>query len=208
MVRRFVFVSSIGVNGNSTGAAPFSERDVPHPEEPYAVSKLEAEQALRARAGSSSMETVIVRPPLVYGPGAPGNFARLSALVRRAPVLPFGAVRNCRSLIAVDNLVDFLIACMEHPSAASETFLVSDGEDLSTADLVRRLSHAMGRRSRIISVPPGLLVAAARFAGRQEMAQRLLGSLQIDISKARERLGWTPPISVDEGLRRAVGRSR
>jgi nucleoside-diphosphate-sugar epimerase len=202
-VRRFVFVSSIGVNGNSTGLVPFSERDAPHPQEAYAVSKHEAEQALRDLAAHSSMETVVIRPPLVYGPEAPGNFGRLCRLVQRAPLLPFGSVDNRRSLIALDNLVDFIVTCMEHPSAANETFLVSDGEDLSTTDLMRRLARAMGKPSRLIPVPSALLMTGAALAGRRQMAQRLIGSLQVDISKARRILGWVPPVSVDEGLRRA-----
>ena len=207
-VRRFVFVSSIGVNGNSTTGAPFSERDAPLPQEAYAVSKREAEQAVRALPDGSGMETVVIRPPLVYGPGAPGNFRRLCRLVQRAPLLPFGAVHNRRSLIALDNLVDFIVTCMEHPSAANETFLVSDGEDLSTAELVRRLARAMGRPSRLIPIPPAVLMAGATLFGRREMAQRLVGSLQVDISKARRILGWVPPVSIDEGLRRAAEHCR
>ena len=207
-VRRFVFVSSIGVNGNSTGAAPFSEDDPADPREVYAVSKHEAERALRMLGAPGRMEVAIIRPPLVYGAEAPGNFGRLCRLVRRAPALPFGAVDNRRSLIGIDNLVDFIITCMEHPAAANETFLVSDGEDLSTADLTRRLARAMGRPARLIPVPAALLMAGAGMVGRRAVAQRLIGSLQIDMSKARRLLGWTPPVSVDDGLRRAVGARR
>jgi nucleoside-diphosphate-sugar epimerase len=207
-VRRFVFVSSIGVNGNSTTGAPFSERDAPRPQEAYAVSKHEAEQALRALPVECGLETVVIRPPLVYGPGAPGNFGRLCRLVQRAPLLPFGAVHNRRSLVALDNLVDFIVTCMEHPSGARETFLVSDGEDLSTADLIRRLARAMGRPPRLLPIPPSVLMAGATIVGRREMAQRLIGSLQVDISKARRILGWVPPVSVDEGLRRAAADCR
>lgn len=204
-VRRFVFVSSIGVNGNHTSERPFSERDPAAPAEAYAVSKLEAEQGLATLAGSGAMEVVVVRPPLVHGPGAPGNFGRLQRLVSRAPLLPLGATHNRRSLVGLDNLVDFIMTCMEHPAAANETFLVSDGEDLSTTDLIRLLSRALGRSPWLVPVPPGLLTVAATVLGRREMAERLLGSLQVDISKARQRLGWHPPLTVDEGLRRAAG---
>jgi nucleoside-diphosphate-sugar epimerase len=207
-VRRLVFVSSIGVNGTATGAAPYCESDQPHPSEPYAVSKWEAEDALRVLSNSTGMELVIVRPPLVYGPHAPGNFGRLIRVVRRGIPLPFGAVRNRRSLVGLQNLVDFIVICMEHPSAANETFIVSDGEDLSTPDLIRRLARAMGRPSRLIPVPSGVLMVGAALVGRRAMAQRLIGSLQVDSSKARRILGWAPPISVAEGLRRAAGDRR
>jgi nucleoside-diphosphate-sugar epimerase len=207
-VRRFVFVSSIGVNGTATGSAPYRESDSPHPSEPYAVSKLEAEDALRVLSNNTDMELVIIRPPLVYGPRAPGNFGRLTRLVRRGIPLPFGAVQNRRSLVGLQNLVDFIVTCMEHPSAANETFIVSDGEDLSTPDLIRRLARAMGRPSWQIPVPSAVLMAGAALVGRREMAQRLIGSLQVDISKARRILGWVPPVSVDEGLRRAAGDRR
>ncbi len=202
-VRRFVFVSSVGVNGTATAAAPYRESDPPAPREPYAVSKWEAEDALRLLSNSTGMEIVIIRPPLVYGPDAPGNFGRLYRLVRRGIPLPFGAVQNSRSLVGLQNLVDFIVMCMEHRSAAGETFLVSDGEDLSTADLIRRMAGAMGRTCRLVPVPPAVLMAGATLVGRREMAQRLMGSLQVDISKARRILGWVPPVSVDEGLRRA-----
>lgn len=204
-VRRFVFVSSVGVNGTATGAAPFRENDPPAPREPYAVSKSEAEDVLRLLSNGTGMELVIIRPPLVYGPKAPGNFGRLARLVRRGIPLPFGAVQNRRSLVGLQNLVDFIVTCMEHPSAANETFLVSDDDDLSTADLIRRMSHAMGQPARLVSVPPAILMAGATLLGRREILRRLTGSLQVDISKARRVLGWSPPASVDEGLRHAVG---
>ena len=202
--RRFVFLSSIGVNGTATQSAPFSESDELHPQEDYAVSKAEAEEALRLLADQTGMEVVIIRPPLVYGPNAPGNFGRLYRLVRRGLPLPFGAVHNSRSLVSLGNLVDFIVTCMEHPAAANESFLVSDGDDLSTPDLMRRLAHAMGRPSRMLPLPPGVLMAAAVLLGKRDMARRLLGSLQVDISKARRVLGWVPPLTVDEGLRQAA----
>lgn len=205
-VRRFVFVSSIKVNGEHTVAgSPFRASDAPRPEDPYGISKREAEDGLRALAAASGMEVAIVRPPLVYGPGVKANFAALMRAVQRGLPLPFGAVTaNRRSFVALDNLVDLLITCIDHPAAANQTFLVSDGEDLSTADLLRRLGRAMNRPARLLPVPPALLQAGAALLGKRDMAQRLLGNLQVDITHTRDTLGWTPPLSVDDGLRRAV----
>ena len=203
-VRRFVFISSIGVNGNQN-THPFTENDLPCPSEPYAVSKHEAEQGLGKIAEETGMEVVIIRPPLVYGPAAPGNFGSLLKWVAKGVPLPLGAVvHNKRSLVALDNLVDFIITCIDHPAAANQTFLVADGEDLSTTELLRRVGQAMGKPVRLIPVPMWLLQAGARLLGKQAMARRLCGSLQVDITKARTMLGWNPPVSVDEGLRRAV----
>ncbi|WP_038082778.1 NAD-dependent epimerase/dehydratase family protein [Thioalkalivibrio sp. ALgr1] len=203
-VRRFVFLSSIGVLGRSS-ERPLRFDDEPIPEDHYAVSKLEAEQGLAELSKETGMEVVIVRPPLVYGPNAPGNFGKLMEWVARGVPLPLGAVtRNRRSLVGLDNLVDLLVTCLEHPAAANRVFLAGDGEDLSTTDLLRRVAAAMGRRARLVPVPPALLRAGARAVGRGEMARRLLDSLQVDISDTRETLGWEPPVSVDEGLRRAV----
>ena len=203
-VRRFVFVSSIGVNGNET-ARPFTEGDAPSPQEPYAVSKREAEDGLRELAADTGMELVIIRPPLVYGPGAPGNFGSLLRWVHKGVPLPLGAVtQNRRSLVALDNLVDLIVMCLEHPAAAGETFLVADGEDVSTAGLLRKVGDALERPARLVPVPVWMLRAGAAALGKREMARRLLGSLQVDASKAREVLGWVPPVSLDEGLRRAV----
>lgn len=198
-VRRLVFISSIGVNGNRN-IRPFSEEDVPDPNEPYAVSKLEAERELEAIAAKTGMEVVIIRPPLVYGPNAPGNFRRLITAVERQIPLPLGAVHNKRSLVALCNLVDLIVTCIDHPAAANQTFMVSDGEDLSTPDLIRRIARSLGRTARLFPVPPALLMAGATLLGRRDMVQRLCGSLQVDISKTRELLGWTPPVTVDEGL--------
>ena len=204
-VRRFIFLSTIGVNGNSTplGTA-FSENDAPLPHDPYSVSKYEAEVGLRAISKSTGMETVIIRPTLVHGRKAPGNFGRLTRLVAKGLPLPLASVNNRRSLVGIDNLVNFIVTCLEHPSAANETFLVSDGEDLSTPDLIRRMARAMNRPARLLPVPKSVLMAAAAMLGKRDMAQRLCGSLQVDISKSRALLGWNPPISVDEGLRRTV----
>ncbi|WP_018169554.1 SDR family oxidoreductase [Thioalkalivibrio sp. ALMg9] len=203
-VRRFVFVSSIGVNGNET-VRPFTEGDAPSPQEPYAVSKGEAEDGLRELAAQTGMELVIIRPPLVYGPGAPGNFGNLLRWVSKGVPLPLGAVtQNRRSLMALDNLVDLIVTCLDHPTAAGETFLVADGEDVSTAGLLRKVGDALERPARLVPVPVWMLRAGAAALGKREMARRLLGSLQVDASKAREVLGWVPPVSLDEGLRRAV----
>jgi len=203
-VKRFVFISSIGVNGNHN-TRPFTEQDTPHPAEPYAISKLEAEQGLQELAAETDMDIVIIRPPLVYGPNAPGNFGSLVRWVNKGIPLPLGAIHNQRSLVALDNLVDFIITCIDHPAAANQTFLVADGEDLSTTELLRRVGQAMDKPARLIPVPMGMLKLGATVLGKKAMAQRLCGNLQVDISKAREVLGWTPPVSVDEGLRRAVG---
>lgn len=204
-VRRFVFISSIGVNGAFTqDGHPFTEASQAEPHSPYARSKYEAEVALRRLAERSDMELVIIRPPLVYGAGAPGNFSSLMRWVGKGIPLPFGAVHNKRSLIAVDNLVDLIIRCIDHPAAANELFLAGDGDDLSTTELLRGVADAMGRPVRLIPVPVALLRLAASALGKKGMAHSLLDSLQVDISKARDLLGWEPPVSVEEGLRRCV----
>ena len=203
-VRRLVFVSSIKVNGERTSARPFLSVDPPSPEDAYGISKWEAEQVVAEVAGTTGLESVVVRPPLVYGPGAMGNFARLCYAVRRGFVLPFGAVDNRRSLVALDNLVDLLVLCVTHPAAPAQTFLVSDGEELSTPELIRRIAQAMGRRARLLSVPPAVLRMAGRLAGRGAEMGRLLGSLQVNMEHTRQTLGWVPPVTVDEGLQRAV----
>jgi len=206
-VKRFVFISSIAVNGNQTDGRPYRESDAVAPHDAYGISKYEAEQGLFEIAAATGMEIVVLRPPLVYGPDAPGNFATLVKWIKRGVPLPFGAVvGNRRSLIGVDNLADLAVTCLDHPAAANELFLAADGMDLSTADLLRRVGDAIGRPARLVPVPPALLAAGARITGRSALADRLLGSLQIDISKVRERLGWTPPVEVDEGLRRLAGR--
>ena len=202
-VRRFVFISSIGVNGNRN-TRPFTELDMPRPVEPYAMSKLEAEQGLRQLATETDMEVVIIRPPLVYGPNAPGNFGSLMRWVNKGLPLPLGAIHNRRSLVALDNLVDFIVTCIDHPAAANQTFLVADGEDISTTELLSRMAIALGRPSLLLPVPQNILKACLKIIGRGEMARRLCGSLQVDIAKSRTLLGWKPPIGVDEGLRRTA----
>lgn len=205
-VRRFVFVSSIKVNGEATRQGqPFTASDAAAPEDPYGISKAEAEAGLRQIAADTGMEVAIVRPPLVYGPGVKANFAALIRALQRGMPLPLGAVtNNRRSLVALDNLVDLLLVCIDHPAAAHQTFLVSDGEDLSTTGLLQRLGLAMGHPARLIPVPPALLRLGATLIGKGDVAQRLLGNLQVDIGHTRHTLGWTPPIGVDEGLRRAA----
>lgn len=204
-VRRLVYLSSIKVNGEQTAlGAPFLFSDAPAPEDPYGVSKWEAEQALWAVAANTGLELVVVRPPLVYGPGAKGNLTRLLKLVRSGVPLPLGAVHNQRSLIGLDNLVDLLICCIDHPAAAGQTLLVSDGEDVSTPDLLRHMAAGLGRSARLLPVPVPLLRLAGRALGKQAEIDRLVGSLQIDSRHTRELLDWTPPVSLAEGIRRMV----
>jgi nucleoside-diphosphate-sugar epimerase len=204
-VRRFIFLSTIGVNGNSTAHGKiFTENSASLPHDPYSVSKHEAEVGLRAISKSTGMEIVIIRPTLVHGSKAPGNFGKLTRLVTKGLPLPLASIDNRRSLVGIDNLVDFIITCLEHSAAANQTFLASDGEDLSTPDLIRRMARAMNCPARLLPVPKSMLMVAATMLGKRDMAQRLCGSLQVDISKARALLGWNPPVSVDEGLRRAV----
>lgn len=202
-VRRFIFLSSIGVNGNQS-VRPFVESDIPNPVDSYAISKHEAESGLCELAGQTGMEIVIIRPPLVYGPHAPGNFNRLIKIISRGIPLPLGAINNQRSLIALDNLVDLIITCIGHPAAANQTFLVSDGHDLSTTKLIKLLGDALGTPTRLFPVPLSLIKVGAKLLGKPELVQRLCGSLQVDASKVRNLLHWRPPISVEEGLKKAA----
>jgi len=199
-VRRFVFASSIKVNGEATSQAPFTALDVPAPQDAYGLSKLEAEQALARVAEETGLEVVIVRPPLVYGPGVRANFLRLMQLVERGIPLPLGAIHNRRSMVALDNLVDLLLTCMHHPAAAGRTFLVSDGQDVSTPELIRMLAAAMGKPARLPSVPPGLLMAGAAMLGKSAAADRVLGSLQVDIEATRSVLGWQPVVGMRDAI--------
>jgi nucleoside-diphosphate-sugar epimerase len=204
-VRRFIFVSSIKVNGERTEGRPFSAGDAPAPQDAYGRSKLEAETALREWAGQAGVELVIVRPPLVYGPGVRANFLRLMQLVKSGMPLPLGAIHNRRSMVGLSNLADFLLLCARHPAAAGGTWLVSDNQDVGIAELVRMIGHAMGRPARLLPVPPGMLAAAAGLLGRRAAAGRLLDSLQVDVSPALSRLGWTPPLDLEAGIRATVG---
>ena len=205
-VRRFVFLSSIKVNGEFTDVGrTFAADDIPSPADPYGVSKHEAEQQLRQIATETNMEVVIIRPPLVYGPGVKANFESMMRWLARGVPLPLAAVtKNCRSLVALDNLVDLVVTCLSHPAAANQVFLVSDGEDLSTAELLRRMGAALGQPARLFYVPSVLLKLGATMVNKPGIYQRLCGSLQLDIIKTQRLLGWTPPISVAEGLRRAT----
>lgn len=200
-VRRFIFISSIKVNGEGTppGRA-YTADDVPAPVDPYGISKYEAEQALLALAGATGMEVVIIRPVLVYGPGVKANFLSMMRWLERGVPLPFGAVDNRRSLVALDNLVDLVLTCTEHPAAANQVFLASDGEDVSTTRLLRSLGVALGRPARLLPVPVGLMRGVARWLGREALSQRLFGSLQVDISKNRQLLNWVPPVTFDRAL--------
>lgn len=201
-VQRFVFVSSIKVNGD---AGNYREADPPVPRGAYAVSKLEAEDGLREIAASTGLEMVVIRPPLVYGPGVKANFGSLIRAVDSGIPLPLGAIHNRRSFVGRDNLADFIVTCADHSAAPGQTFFVSDGEDVSTTTLIRRIAQAIQRPARLIPVPSAVLWGAATAIGKRDVAQRLLGSLTLDITKARTKLNWTPPLTLDEGLRRAAG---
>ncbi|MBC3236654.1 UDP-glucose 4-epimerase family protein [Pseudomonas lurida] len=200
-VKRFVFVSSIKVNGEATAlGAPYTADAEPAPADPYGISKMEAEQALRLLAAQTGMDVVIIRPTLVYGPGVKANFLSMMRWLDKGVPLPFGAIHNQRSFVALDNLVDLIVTCVEHPSAANETFLVSDGEDLSTTQLLRRMATALGVPARLLPFPAWLLESGASLLGRKALSQRLCGSLQVDISKTQKLLGWIPPVNVDQAL--------
>lgn len=202
-VQRFIFISSIKVNGEQTYVnQPFTAQDTLAPEDAYAQSKYEAELALQQLAVTTGMQVVIIRSPLVYGPGVKGNFANMLKLLATGLPLPLGATNNKRSMVALDNLVDLIITCIDHPAAVNQVFLVSDGEDLSTTELLRRLAKVMGKPARLLPVPPGALSLAAVILRKPSLAQRLLGSLQVDTTKTQQLLGWKPPLSVDEGLKR------
>jgi nucleoside-diphosphate-sugar epimerase len=199
-IRRFVYVSSIGVNG-SQSSLPFTELDKSNPLNAYALSKWEAEQVLSQIANRTGLEVVVVRPPLVYGSGAPGNFAQMIKVLAKHIPLPFASVQNFRSLIYVENLADALILCATHPAAVGQTYLVSDGEDVSTPELLRRLGDAMGHPVRLFYCPPALLRLAGKLIGKSDQIDRLLGSLQVDNSKIRRELAWQPPFTLDESLK-------
>ncbi|MFC4260098.1 UDP-glucose 4-epimerase family protein [Marinobacter lacisalsi] len=200
-VRRFVFISSVKVNGEHTdNRGPFEADEAPAPEDAYGISKREAEDDLRDMAQKTGMEVVIIRPPLVYGPGVKGNFRSLLKLASLPVPLPFGAIDNRRSLVYLGNLVDFICVASEHPAAANQTFLVSDGDDLSTTRLLQLVRTALGRRPMLVPVPPALFRAVGALTGTRSLVQRLCGSLQVDITRARRLLGWQPPFTVKQGL--------
>ncbi len=201
-VKRFVFISSVKVNGEYTQLdKPFTEIDTPNPQDPYGISKSEAEQGLMLIAQKTGMEVVIIRPPLVYGAGVKANFASVMEMVSRCIPLPLGAIHNKRSFVYIDNLVSLIVKCVDHPAAANQVFLVSDGNDLSTTELLRGCANALGVRSRLLSIPQKLIEFLAALIGKKDVAQRLCGNLQVDITKARSLLDWKPPITVEEGLK-------
>jgi len=199
-VRRLVFLSSVKVNAERTTDHPCTERDIPRPEDAYGMTKWEAEQALRQIEQATGLEVVILRPPLVYGPGVKGNFLRLMKLVARGLPVPFASVRNQRSMIYIGDLVDAILACVRAPAAAGQTYLVSDGTDISTPELVSSIGRAMGVSPRLFPFPPSLLMAAATIIGKRNEARRLLGSLQVDSSRIRRELEWQPPYTMEQGL--------
>ena len=200
-VKRFIFISSIKVNGEQTNCdKPFTADDKPAPSDAYGVSKKEAEDALRVISKETGMEVVIIRPTLVYGPGVKANFRNMMAWLYKGIPLPFGSIHNKRSLVSLDNLVSLIMVCIEHPNAAGQTFLVSDGVDLSTTELLQRTAKALGVKSRLLPVPATMLAFCAVALGRRSLSQRLCGSLQVDIQKTRHLLGWYPAVSVEDAL--------
>ena len=204
-VKRLIFISSIKVSGESTHyGKPFTAMDVPNPQDAYAISKFEAEQGLRELEKDTGLEVIIIRPPLVYGPGVKANFLKLMQAVYKGLPLPLGLVQNKRSLVALDNFVDLIISCIHHPAAARQTFLVSDGEDLSMPELIGKLAKAMGKKSRLLPVPPALLSLGGTIAGKRVEMDRLISSLQVDINHTLEVLGWYPKLTVEQGISETV----
>lgn len=202
-VKRFIFMSTVKVNGEES-AKTYKETDKPAPRDPYAISKLQAEQRLRKIAAESGMELVILRPPLVYGPGVKASFLRLLKVVERGIPLPLASINNRRSLIYLENLLDAIVTCINHPRAAGQTFLINDGRDLSTPELIRLMAETMGRKVRLFSFPPGMLKTMGKITGRSAEIDRLIGSLCVDSSKIRTMLGWKPPYRTEEGIRETV----
>lgn len=204
-VKRFIFISSIKVNGEGTPRnKTFKATDLPAPVDAYGISKREAEDALRQVCEETGMELVVIRPPLVYGPGVKANFLSMVRWLDRGIPLPLGAIDNRRSLVAIGNLTDLVLTCIDHPAAAGEIFLVSDGEDLSTTQLLHRTALALNKSARLVAVPAGLLQAAASMVGKSGIAERLCGNLQVDIQRTCELLGWRPPINTEKALRQTV----
>jgi nucleoside-diphosphate-sugar epimerase len=204
-VKRFIFISSIKVNGEGTTInKPFKPDDVVTTQDPYVLSKWEAEQGLFELASETGMEVVVIRPPLIYGPDVKANFQKMIQWVQKGVPLPLGAVNNKRSLIALDNLVDFIMLCTTHPKAANEIFLISDGEDVSTTELLQKVAKSMGKQAWLIPASVSLMTFIAKILGKEDVANRLFGSLQVDSSKARHLLGWKPVITMDEQLKKIV----
>jgi nucleoside-diphosphate-sugar epimerase len=200
-VQRFIYISTIKVNGEKTEPGkPFAPDDVPAPQDPYGISKMEAELALFALSQETGIEVVIIRPPLIYGPGVGANFMAMMRLVSYQFPLPFGALHNQRSMLALDNLLSFIATCIEHPKAAGQVFLVSDGQDISVTQLLRKLAYTLNVKARLVPLPAGLIQLIAKVLGRGSVAQRLCDNLQVDNAKTEALLAWKPPLSLDEGL--------
>ncbi|MGZ8944481.1 MAG: UDP-glucose 4-epimerase family protein [Methylococcaceae bacterium] len=203
-VNRFIFVSSVKVNGEETTSKPFTTFDVPAPLDPYGQSKLEAEIALMELSRTTGLEVVIIRPPLVYGPGVRANFLKLMQLVKMGVPLPLGAIHNRRSMVALDNLVDLLITCTHHPAAAGQTFMVSDDNDVSISELLHMIACAMGKHSLLLPVPTGIIAGTAALLGKSAVASRILGSLQVDITQTKSILGWKPVVTMQKSINETV----
>jgi len=203
-VKRFIFLSSIKVNGEETTEFTFNENDSPKPKDDYGKTKLEAERALAKVSENSDMEVVIIRPPLIYGKGVKANFKNLIKLCALKLPLPFGAIYNKRSMIYIENLIDFIILCTTHPQAANETFLISDDEDVSTTTLVRAIRKSLGNPGLLIPIPQSWLVFLLSLVGKKTLATRICGNLQVDISKAKNLLGWKPPYTFEQGIQRTI----
>jgi len=204
-VKRFIFLSSIKVNGEATKVGtPFTADDVPAPRDAYGISKAETEQALLDLSAATDMEVVIVRPVLVYGPNVKANFLDMMHWLSKGIPLPFGAINNKRSLIALDNLVDLIITCVDHPAAANQIFLASDGEDISTTELLQKISLSLKQKPRLIPVSSKVLCMVAGLIGKRGLARRLIGSLQVDITKTKNVLNWHPPLNLDDALKKTV----
>ncbi len=203
-VKQFIYLSSIKVNGEMTTQQPFRADDAVAPQDPYAISKYEAEQGLLEIAAETGMAITIIRPPLIYGPGVKANFLSLLKAVKRGLPLPLGAIQNKRSLVYVGNLVSLILCCLRNPAAYNQVFLAADGTDLSSAELVREMARALQRSPRLLSVPPGLLIFAGSLLGKRAALERLCGSLQVDPRKAQRLLGWQAPYSVQQGLAATV----
>jgi nucleoside-diphosphate-sugar epimerase len=203
-VKRLIFLSTVKVNGERTDITAFNEAEIPSPEDDYAITKYEAEKALNKIAQETKMEVVIIRPPLVYGKGVKANFKNLIKLAQLNIPLPFGKVDNKRSLVFIENLIDFILLCVQHPSAANQTFLISDDEDVSTAQLLRYIKLANCKKSMLLPIPQSCLNFLFRLIGKPLLTDRLCGNLQVDITKAKTLLNWKPPYSVKEGITKTV----
>ena len=204
-VKRFIFLSSIKVNGEKTlRSESFKHNDIAMPEDAYGVSKLEAEKVLRELSDRTGLEIVIIRAPLVYGEGVKGNFLRLLNLTNKKIPLPFARINNIRSLVGLDNLIDLIICCIDHPKAAGQIFLISDNESISTPELIKRIGAAMGKSTRLFPVPLSIFKLLGRLMGKSYEVDKLLGSLMVDSSHTRQILGWKPILSLDDGLNKTV----